>query len=918
MSTSSGHGKVSSPFATGGGGSAFEAKIQAGLLVSLLVRAHVPGFGTATITELSLQAEHAGFATDDAVLIANHASGQRKQLWSVKHQVKFTEKDEVFRDVLQDAWSDFQNSSIFNPSRDVLILATSLLPSTYKHFLTLLEIVRATSSFSDFEAKIARPGFIAKEAKDYFDLLVTLGEQLAPTKPDRSMTWNFLRSFHVLGFDFDQMASKDEARFKSLLSLAIRAGTGETGEDLWNQIFKWAVENNPRAARLTYDSLPEDWKRDTTSIAVHFESGAVERLLEHGKLTLRRVRSKIGAEFQLPRSEVVGVLATAFSDETITLVSGEAGVGKSAATVMALQQVTAGDPFFVFQAKEFARQHLDQVLADMRVRESFQQISSLFGLYRRKFILLESVERLLEASERDAFADLLTELASDPTWRIVLTCRHHAVNLVKDTFLSPYGFHALHVIVPRLTAEELNLVLSKKPDLRAIVRDGRTRQLLQNPWFLDKAYTVNWSGEAAQNPLNQKKLREMLWRQIVVRENAQQGGIHRKRDRVFREIALRRARSMKSFVSAPDGEEVAVQALLADELLVEDVSTGLVAPAHDVLEDWALVRWVAQEFDSLGKNPQALFEQLGHHLPIRRAYRQWLQECMDEGRLSPMQEFPEAVLSSTQVPSYWKDETVVSLLLSEEASEFISAYEAQLMAHDKAQLKVLIHLLRLACKKPNPLWHLPEHILAETFGDMHLVPEGKAWAPVIELIHRNLCKFDTQDLPYLLGLLEDWKSGFHWQNRQSAGIRETGLIASHFWNVLDDDYRWKKELDRLLEIMLSVAHAIPSEFESIVREAMKDADLQSDHDHRTELVEEKLLASFQGSSACRSHPGLIAEFARKRWRIDQPPPNKPFDDWGRGSDMESQFGLHYSYKLRCFPASALQGPFDTLLGPVNE
>lgn len=907
---------VSNPFSTGGGGTVFEHKVQASLLASLLVRSHVPGFDTATIQELHFQAEYLGYETDDAVLIATDSTGQlRKQLWSVKHDVRFTQKDAVFQDVLRDAWADFLNPDSFDQSRDAIVLATGPLPVTYKHLLTLLEIIRATSSFSDFEKKARHQGFISQEAHGYFSLVCGLIEGITGTKPQSPEVWKFLRIFHILGFDFDQAASKDEARFKSLLALATRAGTGRSGENLWNQVFKWVAEGNPRAGSFTHDNLPEDWPRDANAISVHFESGVIERLSEHSKLALRRVRSKIGSDHQLPRTEVIGGLAASFIEQPMTLVSGEAGVGKSAAAWMALKQVAHGAPVFVFQAKEFAYDHLDHALADMRIHESLSRISSLFGLQRRKFILLESVERLLEASERDAFADLLTILTEDSTWRIVLTCRHHAVNLVKDSFLSPSGIHSNHISVPRLGVDELDLVLSKKHDLRDIVKDDRTRYFLRNPWFLDKACSINWSGEAPKRPLDQTQLREALWRQIVTREDAKHGGIHRKRDRVFREIALGRARSMRSFVEAPEGEEAAVQALLADELLVEDTATGFVAPAHDVLEDWALVRWVAQVFDSTGHDPLRFFDELGRQLQIRRAYRQWLHESLDGPNHLPIRKFTDAVLSLANVPNYWRDETVISLLLSDNAPAFIQNYEVRLLANGKAQLQVVIHLLRLACKRLNPFWDLPERIMAEQFGDTHLTPNGAAWPAILQLIHRNLPQFDSYDLPYLLTLLEDWKSGINWQTLQPEGTREVGLVALHFWKLLDDDYKRKDDLRRLLDVMLTMPQAFPAEFEAMIREEITDAKEDRRRSYRKKCLDEKLLSFGGCAMTCRSHPTLVAEIARKKWHLDRPQPSQSRYGWS--GDMESHFGLPTS-SFEYLPPSALQGPFRMLLSNHQE
>jgi hypothetical protein len=53
----------------------------------------------------------------------------------------------------------------------------------------------------------------------------------------------------------------------------------------------------------------------------------------------------------------------------------------------------------------------------------------------RKVLLVESIERLLEKSTRDAFTDLLTLVARDKSWRLVLTCRDYSADRVRACFL---------------------------------------------------------------------------------------------------------------------------------------------------------------------------------------------------------------------------------------------------------------------------------------------------------------------------------------------------------------------------------------------------------------------------------------------------------------------------------------------------
>jgi hypothetical protein len=904
--------QISSPFSTGHGGAVFEMKVQAGLLATLLVRGHVPIFNNALLQELHLQAEHLGYETDDAYVVAlDHNGVTRKQLWSVKREVKFTESDEAFGDVITDAWADFTETSRFSPQSDVFVLATGYLTQKNKHLLTLLDVASAAISAIDFHSRVERKGFVSNESREYLGIVERLCQKAAGRKITPEELWIFIRCFHIQHYDFDQNASQDEARFKTLLSLGIRKSAGRTGGDLWNEIFEWVASLNPRAGSFTRDSLPPEWQQVTASVGTYFDSGGViQRLVEHSSDLLKRIRTTLGPKVHLGRLGLTDTLGQTFIDEQFTLVTGQAGSGKSAAALAALQEVIGGAPLFVFQATEFAKENLDHAFADLRISEPLSGISALFALHTRKFVLLESVERLLEAEHRDAFFMLLRRLAEDGSWRTILTCRQHAASLVQEAFLNPLGLPTKEAVIPLLAEEELDEVVRQVPGIREVVSNPRTRQLLRNPWFLDKACSVDWTKESGGTSLDQRRLRDILWQQVVVREDIRTAGVHILRDRYFRDISLKRARSLQSFVLVPEGGEAAVQALIADELLVEEPNTHRVAPAHDVLEDWALMRWVSETFTTLWQDPKQFFDVLGHEMAIRRSYRQWLQESLTADGLHSVRNFVDAVLGGTKIEQYWKDETIISILLSDESPLFLAAHEESLLKDEHKQLNRFIHLLRIACKVPNPLFGPSGNQAGVVFGDLHLVAEGKAWGEVIRLVHRNLAHFGQKDLPVLLGLLENWKAGINWREAPEAS-REASLIALHFWNTGDPDHLSDKTMERLARLIVLAPQTIAAEFDALLEKTIFSAG-RPNRRYRAETLEATILSPFEGWAACHSHPKQVARLTERLLGIDRPLPVKHSWELECSLDMEDFFGL-LSGKLEYFPASALQGPFFPVL-----
>src|SRR5207249_2657317 len=112
---------------------------------------------------------------------------------------------------------------------------------------------------------------------------------------------------------------------------------------------------------------------------------------------------------------------------------------------------------------------------------------------------------------------------------------------------------------------------------------------LSNPYVLDKAVQIPWSEEGPL-PQGEREFRALFWKQIVRVDHRLAGGMPRQREIVFVDIALRRARALTMYADCSDLDSAVVKELQKDSLVVSaQESDVLVAPAHDVLEDWAIL-----------------------------------------------------------------------------------------------------------------------------------------------------------------------------------------------------------------------------------------------------------------------------------------------------------------------------------------
>ena len=74
-------------------------------------------------------------------------------------------------------------------------------------------------------------------------------------------------------------------------------------------------------------------------------------------------------------------------------------------------------------------------------------------------------------------------------------------------------------------------------------------------------------------------------------------------------------------------------ALRHDSLIVSPEGTpSLVATAHDVLEDWAILQWIEEQHLATEGSFKELSAAIGTHPAVRRSYRKWVADLVERNR----------------------------------------------------------------------------------------------------------------------------------------------------------------------------------------------------------------------------------------------------------------------------------------------
>ena len=903
----------SNPFSTGGGGQFFEAKVQASFLLNLLIGGRVPCLPSGRIQSVRLQAKQAGYDTDDVVVTILSSAAEHKLLAQVKHHMAITVSDGEFCDSLASAWSDFNNSSAFVWGQDAIALITGPQSDrTLQHVRPLLDWARTSATSAEFFDKVETARFSSDQKRAYLQVFKDVLAKVVGSGPPHDSLWQFLRHLFLLSYDFDMQESKDEAAVLTVLELARNSSGSLDAQAIWEGLIVQTQEWNKTAGTYTPTDFPERLRSSVLVSRSTQQQEAVSRLQEHCKFVLEAINTELAPGIRLSRSIVLDILAEAIEASRVVVVQGAPGSGKSAIVKMLIEALPNGIIPFAFEAQEFNHTHLHQFLTSIGVRLSMSQLRCEFSQLPRKLLLVDGAERLFEISSHEAFRHLISDMSSDESWTVIITCREASAQSLREHLLAQWDTGVNTVPIPTLSNEELEWVAGQAPQLASLIANRRLTNLLRIPFVLSLAWKA-FSGSTtagAVSEIDERQFKNIVWRDYVERSTQAQDGLPIKRGQCLISVSVERARHMSLFVSPGDRDPAALQALVDDSVLLKSAAGGF-APAHDILEDWAVSRFIAQEFETKAGDPVEFVDAVGTEPAMRRGFRQWLSEALAESDKDRVMDFTMSGFRHTDLDPVWRDEIAVEVLQSESAGEFISRLERQLLDGDKVLFKRLVHILRTACKGPNESmlrnFGLATFRSHEALGAVFVIPVGSGWRELILFTHRNLEAFSLQDADTVLSLLQDWAQGIGPSDPLPTEAQPVAQICLKYWGLLTAPDLWAKKMEQdFLKILFKIPHAAPDEVTSLIRTALAGELARNYH---SRIVLEHVTKSFECQPFCQHLPDLVIDVAENTWKLK--PKKEPY--YSSRHDLEELFGLEHSVHFRFFPESSLQGPFSFLL-----
>jgi len=892
--------QATNPFSTGQGGANFETRVQAAFTTLLLTGRVSPCLPSWPITKLKLQGAYAGFRTDDFIVYATAplSDHEARLLAQIKHEISFTETDENFAKAIGAAWNDFNEPTVFTAGVDAIALITGPLSAMdINHVRVLFEWARCSQDEREFLDKVIRVGGRTKRTKlEIFRKGLNLANGGQNVSDEQ--LWNFLKSYHLLGYDLDT----ENGGTLSLLQSLIGQSSNQNPASLWSQIVDAVQSANQNAGTVSLETLPRGIREAFDPRRSQWDSD-IRKLDDHGDYIVNGIRTSIGG-VHVTRPELFAKLLDASEGSSFVLINGGRGSGKSSLVREFSDYMNGRAPVFCLRTEDLDQAHLDNVFSSIGLVSSIRDLEAGFALMPKRYLLLESIEKLLELPNSAAFTDLLQFLNTHSGWTVIATGRDYAYQQIVFNYFQPIGISHRSLSIINFNDRELQSLCESLEPLRAVAANPSLEPLLHNPFFAELAYRVAEAGTKFSADQGEREFRAAVWTNVIAKEQFRAGGMPLKRRQTFVQMAVARAKRMVYGVPERDFDSEAVLKLEEDDLVRRERSKGLVSPAHDVLEDWALEQYIEDIYQQSSDDVPKFLAAVGNEPAISRAFRLWLYQKLRLG--DDVKALILQILTNPNLQRYWQDETISAVLLSDNPHGFLAELGDRLFDNEAELLKRFCFVLRISCKTPNQ--DLMRQLGADKQGAyLFLQPYGVGWNSIIRFLFENKERLPNGLTAHVTAILEEWSSSIHIE-ALPAGGREAGLLALGLLGPLKDSYRDdEKYRNRLLSVIIKTVPAIPREFEELL-----DADIfQSNSRRRPHYVDDfckMALGTFDAAFLCKHIPDTVIKLALQEFLISEP----EYDPYEYHPGVDHRFGVH-PYRLEFFPASGAKGPFQHLL-----
>ncbi|HOD62126.1 MAG TPA: ATP-binding protein [Bacilli bacterium] len=620
------------------------------------------------------------------------------------------------------------------------------------------------------------------------------------------------------------------------------------------------------------------------------EGDLLDEISKHNENILQAIQTEIsfGAkQIKIDRSSVIETIADASQKSKNIIISGEGGCGKTAIFKEFYNFNFKTIPICVFKANELNVNHINDIF-QFDHNFTFTQFLNAYKDEPLKIFVIDSAEKLAEISNNDILTILIQKLKEN-AWNIIFTTRY--------SYLNDLTFHIKENY--QLPFEVIDVSLISADELKSIAEEFKF-SLPVNRKFLDRLRNLFYLREYVQQYSNidkkgnYREFIDLLWKKRI-QNTVHKDNLHLEREGCIINIVKQRCETGRFYINADNLPQSALFQLKQDEILGYDDTHNGYFITHDIYEEWTLDKIVSCSFSN-SSNVKEFFDDLGNSLPIRRAFRLWLSDQLSENS-KEIERFIQEAFTNPDITQFWKDEILISVLLSDYSKTFFKFFEKEIIADDFKILKRILFLLRITCTDISSLQNIEI-----------IKPKGKGWEEVIAFIYKHKPDFFDNNLKLVLPVLTDWCE----YNKKGETTRYAGLLALSVIQKTETEenyYIHEVAEENIFKVIFNSAYELKSELKEIFDKVVSNK--WTEHGDPYEGLCSKIIEKpYIAIELIKTLPLSVIQLCDLFWK-KQPRKNERF--YYDRDTMESRYGLAEKHEFNYFPSSANQTPIKWLL-----
>jgi hypothetical protein len=882
---------VASPLATGDYGGRFQDAVGGWFLAKLLTSEPVLA-SSGELARVGFQRALHGAQLDD--IVAESTAGLSVE-FSIKVGVVIRPGDRELRETLTRAWAGFQANEHTWSGLIAPPTATGI-----SDLALLVFHARQHSDVDDFMRATMTPETVSVEKRRRYAACRTILDEANGAPLTNLQFHSFLRRFVVLTLDF---AIPDHGALESIYtSLSTARGISrEQARVLFDRLVAIGEDAAIASANLERPSLLERLRQDgvPAGFAAHLAPD-VAALDAYAQRTFEARRYTV-AGVRLERADTTDAIVAAIEGGKTALLGGPSGYGKSAVLREVYSRLAVDGPVLHLSGRRVATAGSWVALADdIGLPHDRARFAEVLGTnVRGVTVVLDALEHVQTTGARAVVNDLLRDLHTRcRTVNVVLATRELLVadvlRWLDATTLRPLERITLDTLDPL----DATRIAEAAPELRGLIARVAGKPIPGGLVVLELLHDARVPPAAlAATPATEADLLDVWWDYVVLGNDADRYA----RRAVARAAAEAVVHACGGLFQLPNGlDGNAIGALDVDGVLVLDAQLDAYRFGHDIIQDWAIVRWL----DSAGTDVEAHVTTLAQVPGFYRCAALFAQRLAER---TP--ERYDALLSRLENAGDTRgvQAFLSALALSPRAQALLDARAVMLLENGAARLAALLNVLRTEHVDINVNivdiargrgMDIGSALLG---GVMYGTPRYVVWAAALRFCISHLDALGCATLPFA-------QMADRWQQTTPPGVAlRAGLFAATM-RILAQLEGWRRH-----EAETSAITIRYEDEESIERAARSAAAHAADVDPAAMARYLEDLREHGYSNAqddMLGHAGAISLALTDEvvaYVVSVLSERERLRPWERDS---SELGLR-SHKY--YPASDLQGPFLALL-----